>query len=363
MQYIMPPRPPSPPTTMQLEEPQKPPILLKELTNKKYTISQLKVIARTYKLHVSGTKTILENRIKKFLHETLSSIKIQKIFRGWMVREIFKIRGPAFSLHLRKLCVNDTDFYTLEHMQEIPHEYFCSYRDEKGLIYGFHIESLIALFTKKNTSHSTAQNPYTREEFPPAIAKSLFRFIRFYHILRPDIKLVDMSNFHMIYFTHSGVGNAGSGGHLQNMVILQNLKEIREKTLEQRIINLFIDIDMLGNYTSPSWFTNLSMQHYMVFWNELYDIWLFRAEIMNETKKLICPIHDPFFRKNLNHYDGIVTRDVIIEHCLYAMENMVYMAEDEEYRKLGAMYVLTALTMISLEARRAMPWLFDVIGY
>jgi hypothetical protein len=43
------------------------------------------------------------------------------------------------------------------------------------------------------------------------------------------------------------------------------------------------------------------------------------------------------------------------------MENMIYCGIDDEYRKIGALHVLTALTNVSLEARNAMPWLFDTL--
>jgi hypothetical protein len=43
------------------------------------------------------------------------------------------------------------------------------------------------------------------------------------------------------------------------------------------------------------------------------------------------------------------------------MEYMVMDGVDEDSRKLGGMYVLTALTLVSREARVAFPWLYEGI--
>jgi hypothetical protein len=40
---------------------------------------------------------------------------------------------------------------------------------------------------------------------------------------------------------------------------------------------------------------------------------------------------------------------------------MVFTGIDIEYRKIGALHVLSALTTVNLEARLAMPWLYDSV--
>ena len=39
-----------------------------------------------------------------------------------------------------------------------------------------------------------------------------------------------------------------------------------------------------------------------------------------------------------------------------------FTGSDDEYRKLGAIYVLIALTMVSTGAREAMPWLYESVS-
>ncbi len=47
--------------------------------------------------------------------------------------------------------------------------------------------------------------------------------------------------------------------------------------------------------------------------------------------------------------------------CLIVFENAIYSGIDEDYRKLGAFHVLSALTLVSRGAREAMPWLYESV--
>jgi hypothetical protein len=47
--------------------------------------------------------------------------------------------------------------------------------------------------------------------------------------------------------------------------------------------------------------------------------------------------------------------------CLIVFENMVYSGIDEDHRKLGTFHALSGLTMVSIPARTAMPWLYESI--
>ena len=68
-----------------------------------------------------------------------------------------------------------------------------------------------------------------------------------------------------------------------------NLEEIRTKPINQRIIEVFMEIDLLGNYTESSWFLNLEKREYYKYYGTLYDIWGYRARIPYDVKKQICP--------------------------------------------------------------------------
>ena len=121
-----------------------------------YVIPKLKKAAKSYKIRSSGKKQEIIDRIKTFFLQTKASITIQTAFRSWMCRYIIRLRGKA--LHNRQMCVNDTDFCTMEPLDEIENDYFFSFTDDKKFTYGFNITSLIEMLKRNNKT-----NPYTRE--------------------------------------------------------------------------------------------------------------------------------------------------------------------------------------------------------
>ena len=84
----------------------------------KLKLHELKYIAKHNTLKITGTKTILIERISELFKLTKPVVKIQSVFRRWIVQESLKMRGP--SLKKRSVCVNDTDFVSMEPIDEIP---------------------------------------------------------------------------------------------------------------------------------------------------------------------------------------------------------------------------------------------------
>jgi hypothetical protein len=343
----------------------------KGIVLKKCKVPELKTIAKHHRLHITGTKGVLIERIENLFKKMKSAEKIQRIFRGWLVRFSFKIRGEAFKD--RSLCVNDTDFCTLEPINEIPFEYFYSYRDEKDFVYGFNITSLIQLF-KKNQK---LENPYNRERIDrQKICQILFLNniipILFAEKDENHIKIVSekpmetrtreqyLSVFYyrpQVLLTYSQM-NSELRGNLQKIVSSRNMP------IARRIQELFMEIDRLGNYTQSSWYSSLSRAEYVRLYRTMFDIWHFRGHIPREIKNKICPIIDPFsniFSTQLSNFD--ITLDQIQVICTTVMENLIYSGVDEEYRKIGTLHVLSALTLVSSPARNAMPWLYESIVF
>ena len=117
-----------------------------DITKYNYNLSQLKMIAKNYKLKISGNKNELITRVYSYLYFSSYIIKIQRIFRGLIVRKYKMLHGPAAMK--RSLCTNTEDFITMEPLEEITFHQFLSYKDEDGFIYGFDIISLHNLFLK-----------------------------------------------------------------------------------------------------------------------------------------------------------------------------------------------------------------------
>ena len=291
-----------------------------------YTVSQLKLICKHYKLPRSGSKNHLIKIIYNYLYLSDAALKIQKLARGFLIRKINVMRGPA--LFKRSLCVNDTDFFTLEPLTKISINQFYSVKDIDGFIYGFDILSLWQLF-KKST---TVQNPYNRQTIPSET----------YLVLR---KLIYQSK------------NINQKINIQLEYPNVNV----EKELELRIIELFQFINTLGNYSDHSWFLNLDKIYLIRFCRELYDIWNHRAQLTEEVKRKISPRGNPFRSMLIHSLDSSETLFNIRKTIIAVMENMIYHGLTNDDKSLGAYYILTALTLQSPAAADALPWLYQSV--
>jgi hypothetical protein len=135
-------------------------------------------------------------------------------------------------------------------------------------------------------------------------------------------------------------------------------------TIDDKINELFQKIDSFGNYTQSEWLTSLNTFYLRKFLLELFDIWSYRAQLLNETKTLICPPFGTPFRDIPMHIisSGIYIDNLMIKKYCYTIVNkLINSAETTENQNLGAIYVLTALTLVNSEAANALPWLFQSV--
>jgi hypothetical protein len=356
-----------------IDEPQKTlsPLSYNEYFNNKSVLlkfkqPELKQLAKYYRLPISGTKSLLFERLTGFFSRCSLCIKIQKVFRGYIVRKCFKDKGDGFKNISN--CVNENDFYLLEPLKEIPVEYFFTFSCGK-FVYGCNIISLIQLI--KN-SKGCVKNPYNRENIGLDIIKTILNVygkIRIIFGLPSDAPVI---NNHSLLQTQGSIQenqrvrglitrphlNVASTGLIDERRI--KMREIQSKPLSIRIQEVFMEMDQLGNYTHPGWFSSLDRREYIRLFRVLFDIWTFRGQLSNQMKINICIIGDPFEeirRQGLNMHDMPI--DVIQDLCLKVIEYMVYGGIDDEYKKIGALHVLTCLTGVSMGARTSLPWLYE----
>ena len=299
-----------------------------------YNVNQFKLIAKHYKLKVGGNKNQLLTRIYSFLYFSFYIIKIQKIFRGRITRKYKTLHGPA--AFNRSLCTNTDDFVSMEPIGEINYHQFISYKDVDGFIYGFDIISLHNLFLKSKDVESI-KNPYNRNRIPESLIKNIKTIVRLSRLLKIHINL-----------------------HYED----DSKSMSNEKMIELRALSLFQNIDALGNYSNCQWFLSLNRNQLIKFIRELADIWNYRAQIAQETKRSICPPNgDPFRHLNMNYIHTepllINVKKVILE----VLEKFVNSGIDRDSKALGACYVLGALTLVNQEAATSIPWLFQSFGY
>jgi len=350
---------------------------------KNYQVCDLKnAMKQMGNIRLTGNKPQLIERITRRFTEIKNSTIIQRIFRGWYLRLIHKLRGPA--LKDRSICTNDSDMATLEPLNEINVPFFFSYKDANGFVYGFDVSSLIPHIQSKGKFI----NPYTRDIVDKNIARQAFKVYRgsyaFFSEFRENNKKLDTPTRRRQYNTNTllnirrNMYNQDLRNHFQDTTvsptlfstIQTKLSQIRSQRIEERIRTLFVEIDQLGNYTQHSWFENLTHRDLVLFYRGIYDIWYFRAGLDYQTKQYICygvlpnmRANSPFTRhRNMSYRDfSFLEYDELKITCLEILEHLVYCGFDEDYRKIGTLHGLSALTLVSRDARHTMPWLYESV--
>lgn len=322
--------------------------------NNKYSLIQIKEICRFYKQKITGKKEQLAENLYNYLHKSKYAIIIQRVWRKYYIKVYNRLRGPARTN--RTICVNETDFYTMEPLKDIPYLQFFSYCDDEkkkknNVIYGFDILSLFMLLKDDygQQDEERLRNPYTREPFPDNVKDNLFKLIRVSRRLGDKIMTkVEESKPSSPTTTTTG-----------NMTF--NIRE----NIVLRTTNIFNEINDLGNYTLSSWFTNLGHPQLVRFIRELYDIWTYRANLNETIKREICPYTESLFRNIHINPQLLNTFPVESIRCLVLdiMEQLVKSGINRDSRYLGTNYVLCALTLVSAEAAEALPWLYQSVSY
>ena len=290
-----------------------------------------------YNFHVNLKKNEVVILFKQYITENNKYIlnlqyiiKIQKIFRRNITKNINLLKGPGLFLP----CVNETDFYTFESKNKIKYAYFFSFIDEKKNIYFFDIRSFKLLIDNKFTSNNKIINPYNRSPI--------------------SIDIIEKYNKLVNYLK-------------KNNISIEFEPEIlsEEQLFNQNIIQTFQKIDKFGYNTSIEWFSKLSIFQLRKLWINLEDIWNYRSNLsINEKNNIIQKIKpQPFSKfKLLNtkffyNFDKSVNKKKLQEAILEDFNIFITSGINESSTNIGCLYVLTALSSVSNECIQAMPWL------
>jgi len=329
-----------------------------EKTNS-YTSSDIRNIKDFYDFKLSGKKKDLIERITCHLQKEKSAIVIQAQIRKLIINKYIELCGPG--LKNRKLCVNDRDFYTLDPLVNISPYSFYSYEGSGNFVYGFDLSSIYTLF--KNNKNGKFINPYNRESME-SIIPTLFRLNKITQIINslPEEEKTGSVLFENATLNENPISTIDTVSYNPNEVIAK-LSQIRARSLNQRIENLFMEMDQLGNYTQSTWFSQLDRISCLRFFRSLYDIWNYRAQLSFRTRRNICPLGDPFSIITRNQGYSNLTEESMKSICVSVMEDITLTGIDIDFRTIGAFHVLSALTIVSLPARENMPWLYESIAF
>lgn len=298
----------------------------KQLLLFKYKNNDLKKLCKSYGIRRNGNKNELLIRLYNYIKWNKYSIIIQKIYRGFLVRYLNKLKH----ITIKDKCVNNTDFLTLCNISNIPYNQII-YINDKNCTFGYDICSLYQLIIKNKYKN----NPYTRRKFKSNIKYDLERIIRISNML-------------------------GLGTNIKLKDDLTNIS--KKKKIELETIRLFQLMDNKGFITDINWFLSLNKIKLIKYLKELMDIWNYRAQLSDNIKKLICPPNGMLLDNigNINTPNSLISRDItsLQQYVLNIINKLITKSNDEQYRYLGMTYVLGALTLVNTNTANALAWLY-----
>jgi hypothetical protein len=284
------------------------------------------------------------------------------------------MRGPGYPN--TKLCLNETDFHTMDLLCKIPREEFFSYQDSAGFIYGFNVFSLMDMF-KRNRK---IVNPYNREDVPIPIVCRVFsvykKILLLYPLtcnltrfenkvdhdaqtLRSELRMredvvvddvvdevvddVDDEVSSVTFASNNSERRTVEEEDGQNVAARFNHLQEFYSVLE-RISLVFERIKELTGYEyDPCWFSNLTKSDYDKFY---HFYWVFWSRSNENECRLIYPFDDAFYALPLFNKPA---SDVFYKHaCLELIERMVYSGVDEVWQRKGAEQVITVIHIVIL---------------
>jgi hypothetical protein len=300
-------------------------------SNKFMYLSDIKETLKKLKLDKTGKKPVLLKRLDdfykglRFYYCNIDKIiLIQNKVRDFLKWKKYKYLGDGFMD--KSLCINDEDFLTFETKYEISDTYFFSYTDLNSKIFFFDIRSF------KKLVEAGQNNPYTTQIIPNSAIDCMKKRIT----------------------------------ELKKNGLYDDIPEpimTDEQKFNDKVLSIFQKIDMLdiaAGGTDPNWFHHLSFEQLKNYYKILEDIWYYRAELTDYKRNLIVPhkkmyITPPTLISKFVFSDSKKkTLQLII---LSEMESLIHSAADDEHQKMGAYYILIALTEISMECAQALPWL------
>ena len=314
----------------------------------KLSLPHLKHLCCAYGLKKTGTKPVLVERAYSHCSRHCAAAVVQRVMRGHTRRNY--VREFVNTSTYRDAPVNDADFYTMDDFADVPHYQIFRFRDVVDhMVYQFNAASFFQLLKTAvpdininingDNAALTASftNPYTRSPISRNAVVLFFKKLSMSRIMRYPV----CTAFKEEVLT-------------------------AQQTVELRTVELFQVINALGNYADSNWFSGLYHPQHIRFIQELYDIWSYRAELSAQIKCQVCPPHGTLFENpnSLTVMNDIRTAsyETVRDINLGVIGRLVLSGVNDDDRKLGAFYVLSALTLVSQGARNALPWLYQSVA-
>ena len=278
----------------------------------------------TKKIYVKklSQRALFLKRLEKYIEHIDKIVSIQKITRGFLVRNNIKNRG--ISCYCRHIVNNETDFLTFDNVDSIPNNNFFSYKDDSGFVWGFNIVTFKELI---NNEDIKCTNPYNTQKIDNSV------IIRFNNLLSVLEKKKSIQ--------------------IEKAVIIDPFLK-----MQQRCITIFQKMDSLEQYTQCEWFTDLNLPELKELYKQMLDLWDYRINLSESEKKNF--VHSgKLFIENISFINKCTDKIKLSNILLDNFEKLVNEGKTKSDQTTGALWILSGLTLVSMNARDALPWLFQ----
>jgi hypothetical protein len=243
--------------------------------------------------------------------------------------------GPA-SYNNTYMCQNDTDFFQLDSLDEIPKHFFFSFSDKENSgnksekqkrLYWCDFRSFHK-YIKTQNDNERHINPYNRQplsEDTMDLYEKKINFLSKYHPEASfDYPQPELSAYQKLKF---------------------------------RILDVFQTMYLYDYPVDQEWFLMLQRYDLLCYYRIMENIWNFRLGLSVSDKNKVAPGKPDIF--NYREYNKLIKLPMldIVERLIDIMEYIVTKGENESDRKNGVMYLLIGLVEISPAAARGLPYL------
>ena len=286
---------------------------------------QLKSSKELKKTEISEQKTLLRNFFNTYLKCVINYDKIiflQRKIKQWQKNSKIKFNGPA--VYNRKLCNNQTDFYSFDDIKDIPAKYFFSFRDKDNFVYGFHIESFIQLINESAIS----KNPYNR------------------CIIKNDVKKRAKQLWNLL-----------QKKNMASRIINFDLSNDIKLRVKQKCLSTFQKIDLFGYQTDINWICGLTTYRLKNLARYLINYWQHKAGFSNELKNRILPNQELFTFSEYRQINNQINKYCIMELIIGGIDKLVSLGVSNDDKNMGCIMTLMALNDVTREVGQVNPWL------
>jgi hypothetical protein len=264
------------------------------------------------------------DKFKKYDNDDIKKIiKIQGKFRNRVGEILNNLRGEGYKD--KNKCNNENDFFTYDTISEIEDKYFFSYKDNSGFIWFFDIRSFNKLLEMNQ------DNPYTREKIPSNIKGTAKKLSVLLKLTSED----DLVNNDVLRLT-------------------------RQQIIKQKTIDIFSQMDQFGFGCNIEWFLDLNIGRLKKLYKNLEDIWNYRLNLSYEVKSRISPPNGIAFNIPINEVNIIMSRIQLQEIILNEVMKFNNAITNED-KKLGLMYFLLGMGIVSRDCYEAHQWIIHAL--